>query len=200
MGKFTGIRVKLHNVRLSFPTLAVPKPFEEGQEPSYDCSFLLDPKNPKHVEAINQLKAEVERGIKEVFGTKPANWKPIEFMAKGETKVSQKTGLPYDGYTGMVVVAAKNKKRPALKGRDGVDLTPDEVSRIMYGGCYVNAIVSVWIQDNKYGKTARLNLDGVKFHADGEAFGGGGLADDEWDDFGDDDAGGADFGDDDIAF
>lgn len=181
-----GKKIKLHNVRLSFPTLEKAKAFEEGQTPSFDATFILDPKNPRHVSTINEIKAEIERMIKEMWGTRPAKMKPIEFMAKGDTKISNKTQEVYDGYAGMVVIGSKNKKRPTLKGRDGENLTPEEVGRIMYGGCYVNAIISLWCQDHeKWGKAIRCNLDGVKFHADGDAFGGGGLSDDEWDDFDD---------------
>ena len=189
MSNPVGKKIKLHNVRLSFPVLDKPKAFEEGQDPSYNASFLLDPKNPKHAEALKEVKAEIERMIAEKWGTKPARMKPIEFMAKGETKLNSKTQDPYDGYAGMWVIGAKNKKRPALKARDGSDLTPEEVSRVFYGGCRVNAIISLWVQSNKYGDAIRCNLDGVKFHTDDDAFGGGGVSDSEWDDF--DDEGGA---------
>lgn len=188
MANPVGMKIKLRNVRLTFPVLDEPKAFEEGQEPSYNSGFLLDPKNPAHRTAIEEIKADCERMIKEMWGERPENMKPIEFMAKGETKKNKRTREVYEGYHGMVVVSAKNKKRPTLKGRNGENLTPQEVARIMYGGCYVNAIVSIWCQSNKYGEALRMNLDGVKFHADGDAFGGGGLSDDEWDDF-DDDAG-----------
>lgn len=189
MSKFQGKKIKLPCVRMSFPVLDKPKAYQEGQDPSYDCAFLLDPKNPAHAAVINEVKAEIERAIKETWGTKPANMKPIEFMVKGDTKVSNKTGKPYDGYEGMVVIGAKNKKRPALKDLDGTDMTPEEVARKLYGGCYVNAIVSLWCQVNKFGLAIRCNLDGVKLHPkEGDAFGGGGVSDSEWDDFDDGDA------------
>lgn len=189
MGKPVGKNIKLRNVRLSFPVLDKPRAFREGQEESYNATFLLDPKRPEHKAALEELKAEAERLIKETWGQKPVNMKPIEFMGKGETKVSQQTGEVYDGYANMYFVAAKNKKRPALKNRDGEHLTPQEVAQVFYGGCRVNAIVSIWVQDNKWGKALRCNLSGIKFHMDDDAFGGGSLSDEEWSDFDDADSG-----------
>jgi hypothetical protein len=46
-------------------------------------------------------------------------------------------------------------------------------ARKMYGGCYVNAAVKPWLQDNKFGKGVRCDLVAVQFFADGPAFGGG---------------------------
>jgi hypothetical protein len=42
-----------------------------------------------------------------------------------------------------------------------------------YAGCYVNASVEVWVQDNQWGKRVNCTLRGVQFLRDGDAFGGG---------------------------
>ena len=72
--------------------------------------------------------------------------------------------------------------------KDKTPLTEDD--NVIYGGCYVNAIIELWAQDNNYGKRINANLLGVQFHKDGEPFGGGGVsvkADDFDDVSGDDD-------------
>ena len=52
-----------------------------------------------------------------------------------------------------------------------------------YSGCYVNAFVEFWTQDNNYGKRVNATLLGVQFYRDGESFSGGGVADtDDFDD------------------
>ena len=46
-----------------------------------------------------------------------------------------------------------------------------------YSGCYVNAIIECWAQDNKeFGKRINFGLKGVQFLRDGDAFSGGGKA------------------------
>ncbi|WP_244126983.1 ssDNA-binding protein, partial [Xylella fastidiosa] len=45
-----------------------------------------------------------------------------------------------------------------------------------YAGCYVNANIELWAQDNNYGKRINASLGGVQFLRDGEAFAGGGVA------------------------
>jgi hypothetical protein len=44
-----------------------------------------------------------------------------------------------------------------------------------YAGCYVNANIDVWWQDNKYGKRVNASLRSVQFVKDGESFGAGPL-------------------------
>jgi len=57
----------------------------------------------------------------------------------------------------------------------------------IYAGCYVNAIVVLWAQNNNYGKRINANLLGVQFVADGSPFGDGGTSAgvDDFDAFGD---------------
>jgi hypothetical protein len=51
-----------------------------------------------------------------------------------------------------------------------------------YAGCFVNASVELWAQDNNFGKRINASLRGVQFFKDGDAFSGGGAAsDDEFD-------------------
>ena len=40
-----------------------------------------------------------------------------------------------------------------------------------YSGCYVNAVIEVWAQDNEHGKRLNARLKSVQFFKDGEAFG-----------------------------
>ena len=59
----------------------------------------------------------------------------------------------------------------------------DEPSGRPYAGCYVNAVLEFWAQDNKFGKRVNATLMGVQFFRDGDAFSGGGAAsDDDFDD------------------
>ena len=71
--------------------------------------------------------------------------------------------------------------------RDKTPITEDD--NVVYAGCYVNAIITLWAQNNSYGKRVNAQLDGVQFVRDGEPFGDGGISVDQFDGFddGDDD-------------
>ena len=87
----------------------------------------------------------------------------------------------YQGFEGNFFVSASNKVRPTAIDRDKSPLTAQDGK--LYAGCYVNASVEVWAQDNTYGKGVNVSLRGVQFAADGEAFSAGGAADaDEFED------------------
>lgn len=189
--------IKLKDVRLSFPTLkepSYPVGFEGQGDPKYSASFLLDPE--VHEETIKAINAEIKRMIKETWGEKPPKFKPIEFFGKGETKVN-KEGEVYDGYAGMWFVAANNRKQPLLVDKDKTQLSGDAIEQRLYGGCYVNASIDMWIQDNKFGQAVRCNLRGIQFNRDGEAFGTGGASLDEFEDLTDGEVDLDDFDDDD---
>ncbi len=66
-----------------------------------------------------------------------------------------------------------------------------EEDGVIYAGCYVNASIEIWAQDNQYGKAIRATLRGVQFFRDGDAFTANNVAAaDEFDDLsvdGDDD-------------
>jgi hypothetical protein len=84
-----------------------------------------------------------------------------------------------------MVLKASTKRRPLVITRDKTPIV--ESDNIVYAGCYVNAIVSLWAQNNQYGKRINAQLDAVQFVRDGEPFGDGGVSPNEFDAFGDDD-------------
>lgn len=189
-----GQTLKLKNVRLSFPSLdkaSVPKGYENS-EPKFSASFLLDKSDATQKEQIKLCNNEINRLIKEAWGERPARMEPIECFGKGEDFVSKKTNKPYDGYAGQYVVAANNKRRPLVLDRSKNVLSPEEVAEKLYGGCYVNAIINFWVQDNPYGQAIRCSLQGVQFFADGESFSSGGASVDDFDDLEDGELTGSD--------
>lgn len=188
-GKDTMI-IQLKNVRLAFFDGFVPVAFEGEGEKKYGATFLL-PKNSPQVKEINAAILEVAQAAWKDKGKsiiKQIESNPNKFCFQdGDTK-------SYDGYAGHMALAAKNKKRPSIVDRDKTPLTEDDGKP--YSGCYVNASVEIWAQDNKWGKGIRASLRGIQFYKDGDAFSAGSVAsDDEWEDLGD----GADAGDDDLA-
>ena len=167
-------KIKLKNVRLSFPSLFKRSEFN-GEQGKFEATFLLNKK--EHAKIIDSIQSDIDAGMKENFKKKiPAD------------KICLKDGSEssYTGYGDNVMsLKASNNKRPLVIDRDKSALTEDD--NVLYAGCYVDAIVQLWYQDNNYGKRVNANLLGVQFYKDGEPFADGESADlDDFDDFDDD--------------
>jgi len=176
------IIVQLSNVRLSFPTLTKPEAFEVGGVPKYSASFLMSPTHPGYLK-FKQAVAEiaVEKWGKSAHPVLNIinNDRKLRCFGDGDERVNAKTFEVYDGYAGNVYVSAGNADKPQLFDSQG-DLSPVDntmaymaIARSLYGGCYVNAVVQVWTQDNAIARAIRCTLIGMQFFKDGEMFGEG---------------------------
>jgi hypothetical protein len=166
-------KIKLQNVRLSFPSLFQQAVFSGESTGKYEATFILDKK--EHAEEIANIQKQIDVLMRETFkGKIPAD------------KICLKDGDEVDRpeYAGKMTIKASTKKRPLVIDRDKSPITEDD--NIVYAGCYVNAILSLWAQSNSYGKRINAQLDGVQFVRDGEPFGDGGISADAFDAFGDD--------------
>lgn len=160
--------VVIKNVRLSFPALAQAKAGTDknGQpqgEPTFSAVFLLDKKT--NAADIKLLEAAVATAKKEKWQGKPVN-----LIGKSIRDGSEKAAT--DGYgDDIVFISARNKRRPLLVDRNLSALDPNDAR--LFAGCYVNAEVSVWAQDNAYGKRINWSLNKVQYVREGEPFGEG---------------------------
>lgn len=162
-------RVKLTNVRLSFPSLFKKASFNGEEGTKYEATFLLPKSDVKTHKAVMDVIEECKVANK---NTKVASDKL--FIKDGDD-------IEYEGYAGHWAIKTSNNSRPTTINRDrSVVVESDEV---FYAGCYVNAIIEPWSQSNQYGKRINANLLGVQFVKDGEAFGNGPVdVSDEFDD------------------
>ena len=166
-------QVKLKNVRLSFPSLFKRSSFD-GNEGKFEATFLF-PKTD--TETYEKVMDAIEKCKVENKNTK---------IASDKLCIKDGDDIEYDGYEGMWAVKASNNKRPTLLDRDRSQLAEED--EVLYAGCYVNAIIEPWSQNNKYGKRINSNLLGVQFVKDGEPFGDGPVdVSNEFDDIEDDD-------------
>jgi hypothetical protein len=168
------MKIKLPNVRLSFPHLFQTARFGGEDTGKYEASFILD--KSEHADQIKTIQAEINRLMKdELKGKIPAD------------KIALKDGdeMGRHEYEGKMVIKATTKKRPLVLDRDRSPL--QEEDRRIYAGCYTHGIISLWAQNNQYGKRINASLEGVMFAKDGEPFGDGGISADEFDTFDDDD-------------
>ena len=71
-------------------------------------------------------------------------------------------------YAGLYFVTGNNSQRFTIV--DGNRNPLVEKDGKPYSGCYVNAMINIWAQDNKFGKRINATIRGVQFLRDGEAF------------------------------
>lgn len=164
--------IRIDNVRLSYPHLATPQEGDDGSK-KFGATFLLD--KDIHSETAEEIKKIAEKMAKEKKVKVPSS---KYFIKDGDEEFSDKPECE-----NMFVVVAREKKRPVCRDKDKEEIDVDDIEEIMYGGCYVSALINPWVQDNKYGKRVNANLRSLKFIKDGEPFGAERIDDSEaWDD------------------
>lgn len=171
------MKQKLTNVRLAFPQLFEAQTVNGEGKPAFSASFLLDPADPQ----VKVIEAAIVQVAKDKWGAK------AEAMLK-QMRAADKTALhdgnlksQYAGFEGMFYISARSATRPLVIDKDKSPLVAADGKP--YAGCYVNASIELWAQDNNYGKRINASLGGVQFFRDGDAFVGGGAAsEDDFDD------------------
>lgn len=154
------MKIKLTNVRLSFPSLFRKAVFN-GDETKFEATFLIN--KDSQADQIKTLQDAINEKLKtDLKGAKLPGDKIC--LKDGDT-------IDYDGYAGHMSIKASNAKRPMVIDADKSPLVEDDNK--LYAGCYVNAIIELWAQNNNYGKRINANLLGVQFARHGEPFGDG---------------------------
>ena len=193
-------RIKLEGVRLSFADLWRPKgiTLADGSEtpPKFSANFLipkdgdltaiLDGKRMPIMKALKQAKLDA---IAKKLGEEKAKTLKVKSSAYAVKDGDEEN---YDGYEGQWYVSANNAKQPKIIGRDKRPLK--EADGVIYSGCYVNAIVTLWYQPagtkngNPVPHAVYGSLEAIQFMKDGEAFGAPGVdVDEDFEDIADED-------------
>ena len=177
------LKIKLSNVRLAFPAIFTPETVNGEGDPAYSATLILDPKHPQ----VREIQSAIKDIAKAKWGTKAEQ--TLGLLEKQDRTALHDGDLKsnYEGFAGNVYVSARSKARPTVVDRDRRPLTAADGRP--YAGCYVNAVIELWAQDNQYGKRINASLGGIQFAADGDAFGGGGVpvSADDFDDLAADD-------------
>lgn len=161
------MRLMLRDTRLAFPSIWKATAPKTGGEPAFSASFLL----PKTHKQIPEIKKAFATLATEKWGAKGAAvLKALEAADKlclhnGDLKSD------YEGFEGNMYVSARGKVRPTVFDGQRQELT--EADGKPYSGCYVNASIELWAQDNGFGKRINAQFRGVQFLRDGDAFAGG---------------------------
>ena len=164
------MKVHLKDVRISFANIFDAKQVQGQGDAKFSASFIFAKTSP----VVAELKTAISAAATEKWGAKAGEvLKALQASDKlclhdGDAKSDN------DGYVGNFFVNASNKTRPLVIGPQREPLVAADGKP--YSGCYVNAIVEIWPQDNQFGKRVNASLLGVQFLRDGERLAGGGVA------------------------
>ena len=158
--------VTIHDVRLSFPNLFAAKQAKDanGQptgKATFSAVFLL---------STVKNKADIAKLTAAAVFTKKEKWqdKPVNLIGKSIREGSEKEAT--DGYGPEVVfISARNERRVPVVDQKLRPLTGEDGKP--YAGCYVDATVRCWAQDNSYGKRLNWGLVNVQYRRAGDPFG-----------------------------
>lgn len=171
-------RILLKNVRLSFPALFEPTTVAGEGKPRYSAALLIGTDHPQLAEINQKIEAIAKDKWKDKGAAVLAGLRKTDKVAlhDGDTKTQ------YDGFPGNWFISAASQENapPTVIDRDRSPLSAK--SGRPYAGCFVNASLEFWAQDNQYGKRVNCTLRGIQFYADGDSFSAGRPADaDEFD-------------------
>ena len=170
-------RFTLNNVRASFLNIW-QKAIFEGKETKYEGTLLIN--KEEQADQIETVEKAIMAALLAEFGEESK----IPKILKGNgDKVCLRDGdeSEYDGYEGHMSFKASNKMQPAVLDLNKQPVTEDQ--NLIYSGCYVDAVVDIWIQNNQYGKRVNANLYALRYRGEGAPFGGGRIPKDVESDF-----------------
>ncbi len=194
-----GIKVNLKNVRIGWVNV-----FEKAPDQTIDGQlkkgkFQLTAYLDKDDAQVNKLDAVVREVLTEGLKSDKAadRWMDKNYgfgnhADKCAIRDLAERDKPIEGMEEGIYFKATSQKRPVImtstgerQTERGLTVDGDDIEgKEVYAGCYANISVEVYWYDQY--KTLLVNLLGVRFREDGEAFGGAGeVATD--DDLGDDD-------------
>lgn len=177
--------VTLRNVRLSFPHLKSPSKSSPESEPKYSCDFIMSDKHPGWTLFMNAYRVLAEDKWGSASGSiiqHIANDKKLRCYGYGNEKINTKEYKVYTGYEAedCRFINASNYPDdvPQMIDASGKPVLNksqewETLARALVGGVWVNAVISPWVQDNKWGKGIRCNIEAIQFYAHGEPLGRG---------------------------
>lgn len=164
-------RLTVKNVRIAYAQgIFEARAAKPGDKPKFGAAFLF----PKDDPCVKELSAAVIKAANGKWGAKAAE---MLAMLKAGDKLPIHSGdakATSAGYAGNLYLNAGNAIRPLVLDANRSALTASDGRP--YSGCYVNAIVEIWAQDNQHGKRINASLLGVQFVRDGERLAGGSIA------------------------
>jgi hypothetical protein len=171
------MKMLIKNVRMAFPAIFEAEAFGDG-DPAYGAKFIVPSNHPQ----LAEIRKEVIRAATEKWGEKGAG---VLALLKDDKKVAwvegpyrNKNGDIYDGFDNAFHLSTRNGGKAPVKPSvfDQHNRSVTQADGVVYSGCYVDASVEFYAQDNGYGRRINCSLRGVRKAGDGDSFGGGGAA------------------------
>ena len=171
--------------RISFPWLVEPQSRvnEKGvTTQSYNADLIVAPNDPsfaKFMQEYAKMAGEKWKENAQAAMTRIQSDRKTRCYGAGEEKVDSKTFQVRPGYAGNLFITARSSRQPQIIKPDGTPVDPTNTLELrafgakIYGGCWVNAVIKPWIQQNDTGIGCRCDLVAVQFARDDEAFGAG---------------------------
>lgn len=159
--------VTIHNVRLSYPSLDKAS---QGRDASgqpqgkavFSAVFILD-------KVTN--KADLDKLTATAVMTKKEKWKDKAVNLTGRSIRDGSEKEATDGYGPKIMfISSRNERKPQIVNRDLAAIGAED-EQFPYAGCFVDARVRCWAQDNSFGKRINWSLEVVQFRRHGEPFG-----------------------------
>jgi hypothetical protein len=177
--------IYLSNLRLSFPKLVEPVSNSSipGSDRKYGCDLIFEPGDAQFAKVMSEVGAVAAEKWNDKAGAilqMIQNDRRLRCFGAGAEKIDSKTMKAYEGYEGgktYLAVSANEDRAPVMIRLDGAvcdnlnTMERQALARKLYGGCYVNVAVSLWAQDNQFGRGIRCQLLAVQFAKDGAPFG-----------------------------
>lgn len=156
-------KIKLNNVRLSFPSVWHKKIWENSKnKPKYETTFILN--KITHAKEIEEIQKEIKflLDANKITISNPLTHclRDGDFIIPGiDSKPEYKDSYSLKT-TSEQRVSIVNKNKTPLAEEDG----------LIYGGCYVNAYVYLYPYNNSMGKGVSVSFLGIQFASKGEPF------------------------------
>jgi hypothetical protein len=151
--------ILIKGVRLSFPHIATSY---QGKNDSFGFKLLVNK------EEQTELLSFLKKIIRSKFEELKVKRLPLDklFLRDGDDSERENEHGHY--------IISGNSRRPivAIDRNGHIMKDADEIESTFYAGCYVNAVIKIWVQNDKeYGKRVNANANAVQFIKDGEQLG-----------------------------
>lgn len=164
-GHVYGEDIKIPVSRVTWPSLAAPRPLPDGQDgqPRYEITFLLPKTDPKTEFFVNQMKV-MSADMLELFNKGRAAGITInKFCMDGDDPWPgfDKEAYPY--YAGNWVVVARNTSQPQIVGADKQPIEANFIKAGMFCTAILTPIITAHGVSYKLGIVQFKEDDGTRW-------------------------------------
>lgn len=158
-------------VRFSYANVFEPKAAQEGAEPKYSVSLIIDKNDKKTLKAIEKaIEAAIEAGKAKFGGKIPKNLK-LPLRDGDEEREDD------ENYEGKMFVNASSSNKPGVVDED---LNPIMDREDFYSGCYGRASLNFYAFNVSGNKGVACGLNNLQFLEDGDRLSGGASAEEDF--------------------